>query len=523
MNYQIFSENEWIYPDTVLGENVKADLHSARNADVCFQVLTDKMLSGGESISVSAEGLSGEVIVYQLLPAYVEQNSDATIFTTLDYESVKHFVTRKAPFEVYDITRPIEDGTLWAGRAAFYVRLNVDEAAVPGLYEGAVELQIDEEKLVLPVSLTVYEAQVPKLKDSVFHMVNWIYYPWLAEMHGVEVGSDEYRKLLCAYFENQIEMRNDYLMIPAGDPVRDEEGRVVDFDFSHAAMVGNLALQYGFKYVMGGFTARWLQWDRDDIYLLWDKAISVTSMEGYRQMKLYFTKAWECVVENHWQEHYMQCLVDEPQQRNALSYRAMSGICRKCMPGVIINDPVETHNIQGALDVWVVKQATYEKDIAEYQNLQKLGEEVWIYTCGYPAGSMMNRVMDLPLTVSRLPMWMCYLYRCPGFLHYGYHLHREEVERDTCPRTASGKRLPAGNSFVVYPARNGELKPWYAVRGHIQRQAACDYELFELLAKKKSAETADELIRKVCRGFNDYEPSAELFDRVHRELLGLLG
>ena len=41
--------------------------------------------------------------------------------------------------------------------------------------------------------------------------------------------------------------------------------------------------------------------------------------------------------------------------------------------------------------------------------------------------------------------------------------------------------------------------------------------------KKKSAEIADELIRTVCRGVDDYESSAELFDRVHRELLELMG
>ena len=45
MKYQIFSDNEWIYPDTSITEENKAELYSARGADVCFQVLTDCFLN----------------------------------------------------------------------------------------------------------------------------------------------------------------------------------------------------------------------------------------------------------------------------------------------------------------------------------------------------------------------------------------------------------------------------------------------------------------------------------------------
>ena len=99
----------------------------------------------------------------------------------------------------------------------------------------------------------------------------------------------------------------------------------------------------------------------------------------------------------------MQCLVDEPKFQNSLAYRALSGICRQNMPGVKINDPVETTDIAGACDVWVVKQAVYEKHLADFRKLQDMGEEMWIYTCGFPAGATMNRVLDLPLSVSRMP------------------------------------------------------------------------------------------------------------------------
>ncbi|MBQ2709086.1 MAG: hypothetical protein IJF67_12545, partial [Clostridia bacterium] len=286
MKYQIFSENEWLYPDSeITAAGNGAVLHAARGGDVCFQVLTDRMLAGGERIACDAAGLAGgnsacDVIAYQLMPAYVSENSGPKLFTTTNYDEVKDFVTRKAPFTVYDITRPTDSGTLEEGRAAFFIRLNIAADAVPGEYAGGVTLTIDGETLALPVSLKIYAAQIPALADSAFHMINWLYYPLIAEQFGVEPYSEKYLEILGKFFENELDMRNDYLMIPAGVPVRDDAGKVIDFDFTNAAIVGNLALKYGFKYILGGFVARFIEWDKDEHFLLWDREVGVTTLEG---------------------------------------------------------------------------------------------------------------------------------------------------------------------------------------------------------------------------------------------------
>ena len=136
MKYEVFSENEWVYPDSPITVQNKAELFAPRGADVCFQVLTDYALKGGETITAvfSMEGC--EAVVYQLLTATVPLNSDAKMLCTTDYDSVKHFVTRKAPFDVYEITRPIDEGETEAGRAAFYIRINVAADAPSFLHWG---------------------------------------------------------------------------------------------------------------------------------------------------------------------------------------------------------------------------------------------------------------------------------------------------------------------------------------------------------------------------------------------------
>lgn len=519
MQYQIFSENEWVYPDSEITEQGKAELFCARGADVCFQVLTDITVADGERLCVTSEGLGCNAVAYQLRPTCVNKNSDVSIGVTLNYENVKDFVTRQAPFYVYDITYLPEDGKLKAGRGAFYIRLNVAADAQVGIHCGSVILQIGEETLRLPVTLKIFQTQIPALADARFRMVNWIYYDRLARDHKVAEQSPEYFEILEKYLENELDMRNDVLMLPSGVPVLDDQGVVVDFDFTHAEQVGNLALKMGFRTIMGGFIARWKVWNEDEIYLLWDREVGVTSVEGYRQQRLYFQRAQECVERNGWQPNYMQCMVDEPQVPNSLAYRAMSAICRMMMPGVKINDPVETPDVAGALDVWVVKQAFYEKYLAEHQYLQELGEEMWVYTCGFPAGKTMNRILDLPLTASRLPMWLCIKYHFNGFLHWGYHFHTEQYEENTIVPSRLCEGMPAGNGFVVYP---GNGKAEYGVRGHLQRAGAYDFELLKMLEEKDPA-AALTLVEKVCRTFDDYTSSATLLDEVHHELLEKLG
>ena len=520
MKYGVFFDSEWIYPDTAAEGAATANLFCARNADACFQILTDLTVASGTPIDVSFSATECKATVYQLLPAHVGENSGPHTHTTKDYESVKQFVTRKAPFDVYEVTRPLENGCLEACRAAFFVRVDVPKNAAPGEYHETLTLRIGAEALTLPVNIKIYNTCAPSLADASFHMINWIYYEDIAKHHGVELYSEDYKRILRTYLENQLDMRNDYLMLPSGEPIRDNNGRVVDFDFSHAEYVGNLALSMGFHAIMGGFSARFVVWNEPLVTLLWDRDVDVTSFEGYRQLSLYFKRAWECVQKNNWQEKYYQCMEDEPQFQNAEAYRSMAAICRKSMPGVRIHDPVECTDIGGALDVWVVKQATFEKYKEEYDKYISIGEEMWIYTCGFPAGKTMNRIIDLPLSASLLPMWMCYKYGTPGFLHWGYHVHNPEFARETCYDTGKNdEKYPAGNSFVVYPAKDA---PWYGVRGHLQRVGAVDFELFRLLGEK-DRNAALSLINRACRTFDDYTDDAALISSARHELLESLG
>ena len=68
----------------------------------------------------------------------------------------------------------------------------------------------------------------------------------------------------------------------------------------------------------------------------------------------------------------------------------------------------------------------------------------------------------------------------------------------------------------------GDGRPWYSVRGHLQRAGSYDAELLIRLGKKDHAK-ALELIEKCCRTFDDYEFSPEVIDKTRVEILEILG
>lgn len=508
-----FDENTWLYPDTLPEIQKMPSLYLARGGHTAVQILTDVNADKAAMEAELPQGITAEW--YQLLPTYVEENSGKNVLTTLNYEEVKDFVTRQAPFTVFDITKPIENPEsteLQPGRTAFFIRLYAAQDMVP--VEGKAKLVFtvngEHAELVLPITVTA--ARVPALKDSNFGIVNWMSPQDICQQHHVEEDSKAFWDQVDAYMDNQLELRTNHLKLPAGVPVRNSDGKVIDFDFSLCEKMGKRALEKGYAYIYGDFVARFQQWDHAGQYILWDKEIEASSREGYRQMKLYFTKLWSIVVKNGWQDQWMQCLVDEPQFYNSESYRNLSAICRKCMPGVTIHDPVETTDVEGAMDIWCVKQAVYDKYKDSFKNLQELGESLWVYTCGFPAGKWMNRSTDLPLLAGRLPFWMCAKEHFDGFLHWGYNAYNNnDPVRHNC-FTSETRMLPPGDGFIVYPS---ELGPINSVRSQGQLFGAEDCELLKQLPEEKM----QALCAKLCKDFEHYESDPSVFAQVRRELL----
>lgn len=524
IRYSVFDDTDWLYPDSAHSALTDIRLHLPRGGHDGAQLLLD---AAPTRLSVSWHweapcGSGGHcppvLTLYRLLPVGVNENTSATLMTTTDYESCLEFVTRRAPFEVYDALKPWVGEIAGGGRFALYLCADASPETPPGEYSGTLTIREPDSETVIPLHCQVHAPVVPALSVSKLGMLNFFDYDGLSSQHKTVKGSAAYWDTFRQYVRAQIAMRCTHILLPAGEAVY-RDNVLTGFDFSMAEQAGRIAREEGAVRLCGGHVAHWHEWDDTEYYPGWDQTTGITTPQGYLQMRLYFSTWAQVVRKNSWESCMTQALADEPQTHNDKTYRILAAMFRKFLPAVPIIDAVETVNLGGGIDIWVPKQDTYEKWKKEYEALQAAGEEMWFYTCAFPAGRTMNRSMDLPLTVSRLVLWMGALYRLSGFLHWGfnYYIGEDIWHSACCPH--KGALLPAGDAHIVYPGEDGG--PWRSMRFEAQRGGAEDYELL-MQAITIAPDETDALIRTVCTTFRDYVRSGAKVSAARQKLMEFL-
>ena len=524
MRIQTYDVGTWLYPDSKITafEN-SIQLDSAKNADVCFQVLTDlkseKDTAIAWTLDTQDEGIS--VVVHELRPVLVQANSSAKLLDATSWEEVKDIVVRKAPYEVYDLTRPIDDGKIWGetGYTAFFIRVNVAKYVTTGNKKIVLNLKIAEEQTEIIINLNVYNAILCDVEESPFAMGFWLYRKSITYFHNAERFTEEFYKYAELYLKQMKGMRCNHIQIPTPEPIRNEEGKIVDFDFSECDRITEMALKLGFRYINSGFVAKFTHWKDSEYRLFWDLDTMVESPEGYRQLLLYIEKTKEYIARHKIQDKYWQSLVDEPQVTNSIAYKALSLTFRREMPDYLIIDPVETPNIAGACDVWIIKQATYEMYKEQFEELRNQGEKFWVYTCGFPAGKWMNQAIDLPLAATRLIPWQAVRYGMEGFADFGYMEYDANsnpmysTTRDI-PYKGDTRHYPPGNAAVVYT--DGKVV-YDSVRAQVHRISAEEAELLMKL-KEYDEEACNQIIDSVTTTFEEYVSDSKQIELARKKL-----
>jgi hypothetical protein len=65
---------------------------------------------------------------------------------------------------------------------------------------------------------------------------------------------------------------------------------------------------------------------------------------------------------------------------------------------------------------------------AEYEAQRAIGDRVWCYTCCFPGGPWLNRLLGEELLRPALIGWGIARYDLDGFLHWGFNHYREGIE-----------------------------------------------------------------------------------------------
>ena len=524
MKVTVISANEWVYPDVFdyLSASDAIDVHVPRGGYASAQIQVPDT-KPGDRIEVRCDS-SLEFECYRMLDVCVEYNTNNEKGYTLDPGTPKpDYCTRQAPFQVFDILQPMDQGgnVVEKETTALYVCWKIPLDAEWGVYESSLTVKIGEEEACVPVKVTVHKVQLPT--KSRLLTTNWYNSVNVGQYYGYKKYSDEWFGMLEKFYALMYRTRQTHIIISLESIKVTEENGKYKFDFSVLEREIRLALKCGFQKLELGHLCIKNYVQKEKYWLIYrpdGRKIYADSPEGYRFLAQFLPVWVDFLKTNGWYDIAVQHVGDEPSEGETQDYRIICGIVRKFMPGMRLFDAVCHLDLAGSVDCWVLQNRSYQRNRDTYEQFRELGDEVWQYTCCHPGGKWLNRLLDGELLKPRLLHYGNYLFDLTGYLHWGFNYYQggmDHLRKKTCGLCDDKIHYwPAGDTHISYPGN--ENGPWMSVRAERMRTGCEDCELLWMIADADK-DKADELCTKVMQSFNEYTTDVNAFEENYIRIL----
>ncbi|MFQ5806642.1 MAG: DUF4091 domain-containing protein [Phycisphaerae bacterium] len=464
---------------------------------------------------------------FRLIDVPVEQNTGLVNRTEVWDGKKNPHVIRRAPFRVFEVLEPVKGATHAnnAGALALRVEVPIAPEAAAGSRTYELTLEAGDWRRTLRWELNVCPVTVPPTGPQSPGYTNWFSPDNIAQRHGRQPWSEPFWQMLGRYADLMARGRQNTFWIRWRDFVSVGKDGTVTLDRPRFERYVRLFLDRGFTRVEGGHLAHRHKGDwsspRLDLGLT---GSDVKSEQGWAELATILTKVRTALAELRLpvEVEYLQHLTDEPTDTNAESYKALAEQVRRHLPGVRIFEATMSLALVGAVDHWCPQVQEYQKHRDLFEARKTAGDAVWVYTCLAPGGPWLNRLLDQERLRPTYLGWALVKYDLAGFLHWGFNHYRSGTDPFTQSVVPHGggppNFLPAGDSHVVYPGKDGPLS---GQRFEAQRIGMEDAELLQLL-KARDAARAQAIIARVFRAFNDYEKDVATYRAAKRELLTAL-
>ena len=542
---------EHVYPDSVVGErprrSVKLDV--ARGGTAAVHVLATDLQAGGTlRVSVRQSGRAvRSAHWFRLIDVPVEVNTGPVGFVERDDER-NEYVTRRAPFHVYDAMATAGSRIKVAAETmAMRLHLPVAEDARAGRRQYEVVVAQGREEVGLTMQVDVHRVKLPAVGRSSWPYTNWFSYELIAQRHGLKMWSEGYWQMLGRYAKLMAHGRQNTFWVPLGTIFR-PTARGAVLDEQRLRRIVKVFSAAGMHIIEGGHWAtrtggQWLSKTFDLTIGRPPEAPAgrtaiASSREAALEMAFAADQLMTVIEKQRWQDRWLQHVADEPIDINATDYRLVAGLVRRFMPGIPILDATMEQALVGSVDCWCPQAQWYQKQRKHFEQMKQLGDRVWFYTCCFPGGPWLNRLLDMELVRPALFGWAAALYGLDGFLHWGLNHYRPEQNPFEQSAVDHGgvNRLPAGDTHIVYPGDDG---PWSSLRLEAQREGIEDYELLRMLAQRSGhglsacggpsrgtqrgrPHAAATITRSVIRGFDRYTKDVAVLRGARRRVLAAL-
>lgn len=522
----------FLFPDSPLGElPARLELACAANEARSVQII----LEAEREVHVTLDDGRFKLEVYELCAVPVEYNTGDGVeqggAMVISPDACPPYAIRRAPFMVYDCLKPCPDGRVpaRAGRAAMYCCVRPVEPLAPGRYAPEIALSCGGNVSRVQLALTAHPVSIPGERFSV---INWHSEDAISRFHSTAPGTPEHEAMRYEYALAMRRARQTHVLVSfTPDCVTGSDPWTFDFSrqreqiatFKRAGING---LMLGCLLSRGSLPDGTPDSYTDVFRCALRPDIDFETSEGYA-LTVSFLKAVAAFLrENGWEDGIAFQIHDEPDVHHTGSldarrrqYYLAASLLRRYIPSARVCEAVSGTAFKGGIDIWVPITNGYERNRAEFERLQALGEQVWSYVCCGPQGFYLNRFLDSPLIRPRLLFWGFAAYGISGYLHWGFNQFprgMDPFKGTSCPNgTGIGANFPCGDAFLVYP---GERGPLLSMRLEAQRRGAQDVELLNML-RAQNPEAARAIIARVFRSNLDYCEDCEAFEANYAALL----
>jgi hypothetical protein len=385
------------------------------------------------------------------------------------------------------------EGQLAAGEHTLTVRVTNDK---------------DEELAAHTLTLRVLDATLP---DHGMILTQWFYCDCLASTYRVPVFSERHWEIIEGYLRTAVEYGQNMILTPLFTPPLDTEiggerltTQLVDvtveadghYTFSYDKLDRWVALchECGIRYFeMSHLFTQWGAAHAPKIVALVDgeeKRIFGWDTDAAGEEYATFLKEFLPSLVEHLKALGIDkaCkfhLADEPHGGCVDQYRHAKEVVSEALAGYDIMDALSS--IDFYRDGLVSLPIPASDHIGPF--LEAGVEGLWTYYCCVQGKDVSNRFIAMPSCRNRAIGMQCFKYDIAGFLHWGFNFYNNMYSVDAINPylDATGElQVPAGDSFMVYPAPDGTTLP--SIRLMVFREALEDLAAMKLCAEKRGKE-----------------------------------
>jgi len=520
---------EAIYPDNNKLKSYhhkwKASFPRGTVADVHVLVEIPKGKTFTISASMNGQDL-GSSVWSQLIDVPVEQNTGLDSRTEQYKGIVNPYVVRRAPFRIFEVIQPLKGSQIISKTKYTALRLLIPSSVIPdkGSYKINIKVRSEDFEKEGLFTIKVFSVKLPNPVESKFFYTNWFNLKRMEEQHQLVRWSDNWFEMLNKYAALMAHGRQNSISIPH-ELFKHEDGKIILEDEKLLRFI-NVFRKYDFKY----FEAPHLMYrgENDD----WgDPELKVVltkrryyKEDGKKDIENLMHLILKFVKSNNLTDNWLQHISDEPTSVSAQCYKDVVKQVKSIYPEIKIMEATNDRDgIAGAIDIWCPLINDFQENETFFRDREKLGEKVLVYTCLIPGGKWLNRTLDMEKLRQVYFGWGAAYYNTGGYLHWGlnqYHADpfKQSVIHHSAPGAGANNFLPAGDTHIVYPGKDGPLS---SIRFESHRMGVEDYDLLQKL-KVRNEKEYNKLINRLFRSYTDYNLSISDYRKVKKKLLTVL-